>query len=952
MERKFLTNVKYLLNNHLICSAKLTLQPFPVKCCRHEELVIQENRKEIVIFVGRDVDDTIIKLRELKDLEENSSSSIKITIDGVVDSDAQLKKLENALDELSVESEMKVKSVERNCIELVVEIDNCYFKDKQKLLQAVLKFFTCLQEKQAFKWKGNKVTIVITIDEGFDEQDIMEEDKGNTSLVVENTKHFEEADNEALLELADQHINNGKQQRAKTTIAKLLARLDKEFNVTKGSKRTDLSEIMNACHTKRIGKQYKKCSLLLMKISGGVFDALRSYYTGLVCCGNPDLYEHEKLSSHIWKTIQAVGIHNLKSDNIQTDENYDSENTSSKDSGYSYFSHIDLVEFTNIDSKATFEVRSIADSQYSASSSVSTKSHRQKVRRKTKSLRNKKHLPMQNLPVCQSSKNDVIINWIDDCFQSMTSDQYQRAETAENIEDLNLNSNQGNQEIRYCEGDNLSENMSDVSTCTLSLTGVSADEFSGSEYDISVSDCDWYSLGSDIEEESVYNEENISEEQTYYERSILYHSGEIKARNILEEEYFQKGLDLNDEWIESVGSQYFKRKNNIYNEILNKNFHQESICKPVETKDEIQEIYIAGRSKCGQTFTDDTVVVKIYSKQYLGKVHGEVVSLLDRHRYKDMKHPVFVCLLDWKEGYLMKTLCRTVPKLHVLHSKVDERFNKSRVEIYNYDAINGILNFSHFHDVQEGEREQWLFIVAFIKWKPNRIYPLAAVIGVIHCSQNPYDGIRIMSKEHQVPYFYQKSTVEGTQAAVEKNRAFDVTNYIDRSNTLRIFTIDPPGSKDLDDAFSVMMRIDGSYVVGIHITDVTTIVKKDDLVDIEAKARCVTFYPGKGFRPFAMLPEPLSERICSLLPNQKRPVISVYFKFNSKGELAVTEPTIQKSIIRSCKQFTYKEVQNILDDKLEKQQIELLHDVKMLYKLSKRLKENRLGMLRFHCQLK
>lgn len=97
---------------------------------------------------------------------ENSSSSIKITIDGVVDSDAQLKKLENALDELSVESEMKVKSVERNCIELVVEIDNCYFKDKQKLLQAVLKFFTCLQEKQAFKWKGNKVTIVITIDEG------------------------------------------------------------------------------------------------------------------------------------------------------------------------------------------------------------------------------------------------------------------------------------------------------------------------------------------------------------------------------------------------------------------------------------------------------------------------------------------------------------------------------------------------------------------------------------------------------------------------------------------------------------------------------------------------------------------------------------------------------------------------------------------------------------------
>ncbi|VDI41014.1 Hypothetical predicted protein [Mytilus galloprovincialis] len=668
----------------------------------------------------------------------------------------------------------------------------------------------------------------------------------------------------------------------------------------------------------------------------------------------------------------------------QNEENYDSENASTKDSGYSYCSRIDLVEFADIDFEAEVDdvgnewsdKQSIADSQYSAlsdacsfddttssvsTSSASTRSRRRKIRRKTKTVRRKKLMcsrqtlsakhPINNLPV--SKYFDKVDQW--------------RRDHKVNYDDSRTDF----MEIQYSEEDSQSEHMSDVSSIasctTVSLAGLSADEFSGSEYDVSDSDCDWYNSASDFEEEADDLEEKLLEEPTYFQRSLSLHSGQMKARNILEKEYFQKGLNLNDEWIESVGSRYFKSKKNKYNDIRNKNFSDQckklpriyklctisiesahkAVCKPLEPKDEIQEISIAGRSKCGQTFTDDTVVVKIYSKQYLGKVHGEVVSLVKRHRYEDMEHPVFVCLLDITEGHLMKPLCRTVPKLHVLHSRVKDRFRKSRVEIYNYDVDKRELNFLHFHDVQEGMREQWLFIVALIKWKPNKLYPLAAVIDVIHCSQNPYDGIRILSKEYQVPYFYDKSTVEGIKAAFKEAKVFNASGYVDNTNNQRIFTIDSPGSKSIENAFSIKMQENGEFVVTIHITDVTTIVKKNDPVDMEAKARCVTFFPGKGFRPFAMLPEPLSESLCSLLPDQKRPVISVNFKFDKKGNLGDPKPTIQKTIIKSSKQFTYQEVQNILEDRLEDQHNELSQDVKMLFKFSKHLKEVRLGHASF-----
>lgn len=629
------------------------------------------------------------------------------------------------------------------------------------------------------------------------------------------------------------------------------------------------------------------------------------------------------------------------------------------------------------------DTQSIAESVYSTFSDASTldslstskfskRTRKRKVRNKTKTIREKK-LPAKEqssnltaLNTAQTSKFEDIEKWRRESHIG-TRNQRKRKNT----------NRDNNEKILYLRDETRNDCMSDTSSVTSHMTkskgDLSADDFSDSDYDLADSGSDWCGSTSDIDIDGNCSEKYFHEEPTYYAKSSQYHKGQFSARNILENEYFQKGLDLSDHWIENVGRDYFKGKRIMYSNISKINFddqcqklpkiykkcvisiksaHQ-AVCTPVEPNDEIQEIEIAGRSKCGQTFSDDIVVVKIYKNRHYqenGKIYGEVVSRVERHRYSDIEHPVFVCLLDLKEGHLMKPLCRTVPKLHILHSKVQRKYKhlrKSRVEIYRYDAPRGELDFIRYHDVEEGEREQWLFIVAYIKWKPNKIYPLAVVIDVIHCSQNPYDGIRIMSKEHQVPYFYAKTTVEGIETTMKEVKSFNIDGYNNRTESLTVFTIDPPGSKDLDDALSITMHKDGTYTVGVHITDVTSIVKKDDPIDQEARERCVTFYPGKGFCPFAMLPEPLSEVVLSLLPNQKRPVISVFIKFDKDGKLSTQVPEVQKSIVKSCRQLTYQEAQDILDDKMTDESEELIQDVKMLSRLSELLKIARIGHAAF-----
>ncbi|MBR5377372.1 MAG: ribonuclease R [Lachnospiraceae bacterium] len=125
-----------------------------------------------------------------------------------------------------------------------------------------------------------------------------------------------------------------------------------------------------------------------------------------------------------------------------------------------------------------------------------------------------------------------------------------------------------------------------------------------------------------------------------------------------------------------------------------------------------------------------------------------------------------------------------------------------------------------------------------------------------------------------------------------------------------VFTIDGDDSKDFDDAVSLEVK-DGRFHLGVHIADVTAYVKEDSALDRQALLRGTSVYlPGLVI---PMLPETLSNGICSLNPDEDRLTLSCLMIIDSEG--TVVDHRIEESVIRSCHRMTYSDVNRIIEEK-------------------------------------
>lgn len=124
------------------------------------------------------------------------------------------------------------------------------------------------------------------------------------------------------------------------------------------------------------------------------------------------------------------------------------------------------------------------------------------------------------------------------------------------------------------------------------------------------------------------------------------------------------------------------------------------------------------------------------------------------------------------------------------------------------------------------------------------------------------------------------------------------------------FTIDPVDAKDFDDALSYQLLANGHHQVGIHIADVSYYVIPDSLLDREAYARNTSVYLVDRCIP--MLPEPLSNGLCSLRPNETKLTFSVIFELDTQGN--VYDKWLGETIIYSNKRFSYEEAQMAIDN--------------------------------------
>ena len=123
-------------------------------------------------------------------------------------------------------------------------------------------------------------------------------------------------------------------------------------------------------------------------------------------------------------------------------------------------------------------------------------------------------------------------------------------------------------------------------------------------------------------------------------------------------------------------------------------------------------------------------------------------------------------------------------------------------------------------------------------------------------------------------------------------------------------TIDDASTTDMDDAISVQFREDGSYQIGVHITDVSTLIPAYSALDEEARNRGASLYFPEAKYP--MLPPILSENLGSLIPHENRLAVSLLWDVGSDG--AMETPTWTLSVIRCCEKLSYDEADEILDD--------------------------------------
>eukprot|EP00922_Rhytidocystis_sp_ex-Travisia-forbesii_P052889 GHVS01078436.1.p1 GENE.GHVS01078436.1~~GHVS01078436.1.p1 ORF type:complete len:555 (-),score=55.83 GHVS01078436.1:351-2015(-) len=151
-----------------------------------------------------------------------------------------------------------------------------------------------------------------------------------------------------------------------------------------------------------------------------------------------------------------------------------------------------------------------------------------------------------------------------------------------------------------------------------------------------------------------------------------------------------------------------------------------------------------------------------------------------------------------------------------------------------------------------------------------------------------------------------------------------------------ICSIDPPGCKDIDDALSAKMLLNGNYQVGVHIADVTHFVKPETAIDSEAAERCTTVYLVE--RRTDMLPGLLTTDLCSLVAGQTRLAFSVLWEMTEDAE--VVSASFHKTIIRSSKAFEYVEAQTAIDNETDKSP--LTTNIRILSRLAKKLREKRM----------
>jgi ribonuclease R len=284
----------------------------------------------------------------------------------------------------------------------------------------------------------------------------------------------------------------------------------------------------------------------------------------------------------------------------------------------------------------------------------------------------------------------------------------------------------------------------------------------------------------------------------------------------------------------------------------------------------------------------DKVKVWLYAKRKGARPEGEVVEIIERWRTS------FVGTVE-----IMPNFAFLIPD------------NKNM-------PFDLFIPTSKLNGAKQGQKA----VAKVTDWDPKSKNPVAEIINVLGYPGLHETEMHAILAEFELPY----SFTEEVEEAAEKIEGVITGKDIKERRDFRqipTFTIDPADAKDFDDALSLKQLENGNWEVGVHIADVTHYVNLDSLIEEEAKQRATSIYLVDRVVP--MLPERLSNHICSLNPAEDKLTYSAVFELNDKSE--VINEWFGRTIINSDKRFSYGEAQKVIDtgEGDMKEMVTLLH---------------------------
>ena len=306
----------------------------------------------------------------------------------------------------------------------------------------------------------------------------------------------------------------------------------------------------------------------------------------------------------------------------------------------------------------------------------------------------------------------------------------------------------------------------------------------------------------------------------------------------------------------------------------------------------------------------DEVSIKITKiRQASGKKEGKVLEVLKR------KQVSFAGTMQVKErtAFFIPSSVFPMPDIYVPMNKLNGAKDNDRV------------------------------LVQLTKWEKSSRKPEGEVLKIFTPEQENDLAMQSIVAEAGFSLSFSDEVIQFAKSLTDKIDAAEVAKRKDYREVLT-FTIDPVDAKDFDDAISYQKLANGHLEIGVHIADVSHFVQPNTAVDKEAYERATSVYLPD--RVYPMLPERISNELCSLRPKEDKLTFSACFEVDLQGKIVGT--WFGKTIIHSDRRFTYEQVQEIIDTKIGDHSNEILWLLNWTQKLRKARFDN--GAINFSSQ--